>query len=71
MLVAAATEQVAELGLPKVFALTLNPDFFEKMGFKIVEMDSFPMKVWSDCASCPKQENCDEIAVIKVVARRS
>ncbi len=23
------------------------------------------MKVWSDCAKCPKQQNCDEIAVIK------
>jgi amino-acid N-acetyltransferase len=67
MLVAAAAEQAAELGLPKVFALTLNPVFFEKMGFKIVEKDSFPMKVWSDCARCPKQQNCDEIAVIKTV----
>ncbi len=65
MLVAAAIEQAAELGLPKVFALTLNPDFFEKMGFKVIERDALPMKVWSDCARCPKQQNCDEIAVIK------
>ena len=65
MLVAAATDQAAKLGLPRVFALTLNPDFFEKLGFKVIEKNALPMKVWSDCAKCPKQQNCDEIAVIK------
>jgi len=69
MLVAAATEQARQLGLRRIFALTLNPDFFEKMGFKIIEKDTLPMKVWSDCAKCPKQQNCDEIAVIKAVSR--
>jgi len=69
MLVAVATEQACQLGLRRIFALTLNPDFFEKMGFKIIEKDSLPMKVWSDCAKCPKQQNCDEIAVIKEVKR--
>ena len=67
MLVVAAIEQAHQLGLPQVFALTLEPDFFEKMGFKIIEKDELPMKVWSDCAKCPKQQNCDEIAVIKSV----
>jgi len=69
MLVEAATEQARQLGLPRVFALTLNPDFFEKMGFQVIEKDALPMKVWSDCARCPKQQNCDEIAVIKTVLR--
>ena len=67
MLVAAATDQAAKLGLPRVFALTLNPDFFQKLGFKVIEKDTLPMKVWSDCAKCPKQQNCDEIAVIKQI----
>jgi amino-acid N-acetyltransferase len=66
-LVAAAVEQAARLGVPKVFALTLEPGFFEKSGFSIVEKEELPMKVWSDCARCPKQDNCDEIAVIKTV----
>ncbi|MHC4193035.1 MAG: N-acetyltransferase [Planctomycetota bacterium] len=67
-LVAAAIEQAGELGIAKVFALTLEPDFFEKMGFGVVEKDALPMKVWSDCARCPKQDNCDEIAVVKTVS---
>ena len=70
-LVATAIEQAGQLGLTQVFALTLDPTFFEKLGFKIIEKDNLPMKVWSDCAACPKQQNCDEIAVIKTVSRES
>jgi len=68
-LVAAAVEQAHQLGIAKVFALTLTPDFFEKLGFEVIEKEALPMKVWSDCARCPKQQNCDEIAVIKEVKR--
>jgi amino-acid N-acetyltransferase len=67
-LVAAALEQAAALGVPKVFALTLEPDFFGKLGFEQVKMETLPMKVWSDCARCPKQQNCDEVAVIKTLS---
>ena len=68
-LVAAAVEQAVKLGVPRVFALTLEPAFFEKSGFAIVEKEALPMKVWSDCARCSKQQNCDEIAVLKTVLR--
>jgi len=64
-LVAAAIEQAVQLGVPKVFALTMDPGFFEKLEFERIEKDKLPMKVWSDCARCPKQQNCDETAVIK------
>ncbi len=71
MLVVAATGRACQLGLPQIFALTLNPDFFEKMGFQAIKKDALPMKVWSDCARCPKQQNCDEIAVIKKLKAES
>ena len=71
MLVAAAVEQAGQMGLPKIFALTLRPEFFEKLGFGVVEKDTLPMKVWSDCAKCPKQQNCDEIAVVKTISGES
>lgn len=67
MLVAGAEKEACLLGLSRVFALTLTPEFFEKMGFEVVEKESLPMKVWSDCAGCPKQRNCDETAVIKEI----
>lgn len=65
MMVGAALRQAAALGVPRVFALTLEPEFFRKLSFEIVEKETLPMKVWSDCARCPKQQHCDEIAVIK------
>jgi amino-acid N-acetyltransferase len=71
VLVNAAVELAMELGIGKVFALTLDPDFFARLGFQVVEKGVLPMKVWSDCARCPKQENCDETAVVKVISRES
>jgi amino-acid N-acetyltransferase len=68
-LVEASVEQAKQLGVVRVFALTLDPGFFEKLGFEGVDKSSLPMKVWSDCARCPKQNHCDETAVIKCLAR--
>lgn len=62
-LVEAAVVQARQLKLPKLFTLTLESEFFEKMGFTHIPMDVLPHKVWSDCLRCPKQENCDEIAM--------
>jgi len=62
-LVAGCMEKAKKLGLEKVFTLTLEPDFFAKLGFVNVQKESLPMKVWSDCAECPKQDHCDEIAL--------
>ncbi|HQG49162.1 MAG TPA: N-acetyltransferase [Sedimentisphaerales bacterium] len=63
-LVKAALDQARVLGVPRVFALTLEPGFFERLGFTVVKKEELPMKVWSDCARCPKQDECDETAVI-------
>jgi amino-acid N-acetyltransferase len=67
MLVQQSVKEARKLGIKKVFALTLVPAFFKKLGFKTVEKEKLPMKVWTDCARCTKQDNCDEIAVIKVL----
>ena len=66
-LVEAAVEQARILKLLKLFTLTLEPEFFEKLGFTHIPMDALPHKVWSDCLRCPKQENCDEIAMLREV----
>ena len=71
MLVTASIDKARQLGVAQVFALTLKPEFFEKLGFNIAPKETLPMKVWSDCAKCPKQDNCDEVAVIKTVSRDS
>ena len=63
-LVEVALNTASDFGLAQVFTLTLEPGFFQKLGFAQVSMDTLPMKVWSDCAKCPKQENCDEVALV-------
>jgi amino-acid N-acetyltransferase len=63
-LVMAACDKARKIGINRIFALTLEPEFFSKLGFKRVDRKVLPMKVWSDCARCPKQDKCDEVAVI-------
>lgn len=66
-LVMAAVEKAKKLGIKKVFALTLENRFFEKLGFTKTDTEQLPMKVWSDCSKCPKQDHCDETAYIITV----
>jgi len=52
------------IGMGAVFALTLRPTFFHRLGFRTVSKEIFPQKVWADCRTCPKVHACDEIAVV-------
>ena len=60
----AVIAEAQELRLGQVFTLTLEEGFFVRLGFERVANESLPMKVWSDCVRCPKQERCDEIAML-------
>jgi amino-acid N-acetyltransferase len=64
LLVQAAVEEARALNLSRVFALTRDQPFFAKQGFQVVDKDTLPHKVWTDCVRCPLQEHCDEIAVV-------
>ena len=63
-LVKACLSEAAELGLSKVFVLTLIKGFFARFGFKEIEKSSLPHKIWADCFKCPKFPNCDEAAMV-------
>ncbi len=56
--------EARRLHIRKVMSLTYEQKFFEKMGFHVVNKDSLPLKVWSDCVACPKRDDCDEIAML-------
>jgi amino-acid N-acetyltransferase len=62
-LVRACLDEARRIGLPRVFALTYKPGFFEKLGFSIADVMQFPRKVWNECYRCPKFPSCSEIAV--------
>ena len=62
-LVESVLDDARALGLKQVFGLTRKPMFFLRLGFRAAEKEQFPLKVWADCARCPRQDACDEVAV--------
>ncbi len=56
-------EEARRFGLKSVFALTVTPGFFEKLGFREVPRERFPTKVWRDCLGCPLYTACNEKAL--------
>lgn len=60
-------DEARRLGIRKLMSLTYEQIFFEKLAFEVVQKESLPLKVWSDCVRCPKRENCDEIAMVRTL----
>lgn len=63
-LVEACLSEALTLGIYRIFTLTTTPAFFGKVGFKEVDKNILPQKIWSDCLNCPKFPDCDEIAML-------
>lgn len=61
-------EDARELMIPRIFAFTYVPGFFEKLEFRIVDHSELPHKVFADCMNCPKFNACDEIAMVRELA---
>jgi len=54
-----------------LFVLTYAVPMFARLGFRVVDKEKLPHKVWNDCNACLHQENCDETAmVISLVSMR-
>jgi len=63
-LVEACLEEARALEIPRVFVLTTSPEFFKKLGFKEINKQELPQKVWADCIRCSKFPECNEIPLI-------
>ena len=63
-LVNACLKEADYFGISRVFTLTYQPVFFEKLGFQHIDKNELPHKVWSDCINCPKFPDCNEEALI-------
>ncbi len=63
-LVESCISEAIVLGIGRVFALTYKPEFFEKLGFHIVDKADLPQKIWTDCLKCSKFPDCDEVALV-------
>lgn len=62
-LVQACLEEAGHFDISKVFTLTYQAEFFRKQGFKDIDKNKLPHKIWSDCLNCPKFPDCDEEAL--------
>ena len=62
-LVETCLQEAGSLGLRRIFTLTYVPEFFNLLGFKVVEKSALPQKIWADCLKCPKFPDCDETAM--------
>ncbi len=67
ILIEKCIEEARSLGLKKIFTLTYIPEYFKKLGFRVVDKSELPHKVWSDCLKCSKFPDCDETALIKEI----
>jgi amino-acid N-acetyltransferase len=66
--VVAAVEALAiKRGVLHVFALTLQPAFFEAIGYQRVDRARYPEKIRRDCLSCARRFACNEICFAKVL----
>ncbi len=64
MLVLALVEMAREQEYEQICALTLRSNFFERLGFEVVDRWSISPKVWQACIYCAKFHHCDEVAVL-------
>ena len=63
-LVLACVAEARRLGLRRIFALTLVPEFFERCGFVLTSLGRLPEKSAAECPVCPKRSRCDEHAML-------
>jgi amino-acid N-acetyltransferase len=66
-IVQALVTEAQNYELDAIFAFTYVVEFFNKVGFQVVERGVLPLKAWKDCLRCPKFQACDEIAVLRVL----
>ena len=67
-LVLSCLDEAEELGVRRIMVLTYEQPFFEKLGFEVVDREQLPLKVWSECVRCAKNQACDEIAMVRELA---
>ncbi|MEW6726613.1 N-acetyltransferase [Desulforudis sp. 1088] len=64
LIVQALLAEARELHIPRIFTLTFQAGFFQKLGFRLVPKEEMPQKVWKECINCPHFPNCNEEALV-------
>ena len=64
-IVSAVEELARKRGIPEVFVLTLEPRFFETLGYLRVDRARYPEKIRRDCIGCARRFACNETCFAK------
>ncbi|MDR3113566.1 MAG: N-acetyltransferase [Endomicrobium sp.] len=63
-IVAQLQENAKKLGVKKVFSLSFKPDFFIKLGYRVIPKETLPHKIWSECINCHLFPDCGEVPLL-------
>jgi N-acetylglutamate synthase-like GNAT family acetyltransferase len=64
-IVTAVEALAVKRGIYDVFALTIQPAFFETVGYMRTERARYPEKIRRDCVGCVRRASCEETCVAK------
>jgi amino-acid N-acetyltransferase len=65
LLMSALLKQAKRQEVTCVCLFTRIPSFFARMGFTVATREEIPDKLYKDCHSCPRLNNCDEVAMYR------
>ncbi len=57
-------EEGRELGIQRIFVLTFNPPFFQRLQFVPISKSLLPHKIWAECIRCIHFPDCKEEALL-------
>jgi amino-acid N-acetyltransferase len=57
-------ENAKNLGIIQTFALSFKPEFFKKLGYKVILKETLPHKIWGECINCYLFPNCGEVPLL-------
>ena len=60
-------KEAGQLGIKRLYTFTLTEDFFKPLGFKRLNRNELPPKMWGECSRCPKYFKCDEVGMVRVL----
>ena len=65
ILVEDCEKEAISMRIKNIFALTYQVKFFEKLNYRLVDIQSLPEKVFKECVVCPFYGACNENALLK------
>jgi amino-acid N-acetyltransferase len=67
-IVSAVEDLARKRGIPEVFALTLEPRFFDALGYLRVDRARYPEKIRRDCIGCARRFACNETCFARTLS---